>query len=672
MQPEPIMLNQVQKFGRTVFRRASEITLFTTSLLLVSHYVGGLGLSLIFGASVVLWLLFNAYSVLPSHSRYLGALILSLVQFVFIMSTALPVLRSFHWINVKIISTYSIQERDYISHSRAVADVLHPWVSVSLMCFFTLCALPLIMISHRSCDVNYLNSPKLVKYKFRYRNAFQNTGPSIGRYVALIPLVAIAVLQYVNPIRAITFTMSGDARNLFLFVMRSRVNLSFPALRNMLQSGQLGETLATSITVTNGTTGFPRVADQYALRSVYLLLMCVIVCSVSVLITAHAKDIKGPRVMIRDGVVLVLAVFVVVSPYPMAEILRSGFLSFFVGLGFLVATLAFIVPENSVRRDVGVLAIICAVATFMSYQLISLLAIPIVSVLLFWNLWRTSASKIIKSSLVGFVVLGSLVATLQLNSLADQFSRRVRDGGAIQPTGIIWVGILFLLTVASSGVVRGRARYTLLCAGAITGSSLITLQLVVWARNDRTDPYGYYGYKLMYAINYISWFLLVALLGVFLSYLTRTKEPLTKINSPQTRQFFGKTVTAIASAVILTMSVSYFSSAKSPAMSVHDGWDSPTELIVAKTLDNWKSGNESYIFSNYATDSNDRLGNFWSPYFWEVNRWNWTYVGYRVDAEGLCSVIDGNKVLIITASQDLVRQVRSVCPEAAIQMSLEN
>ena len=667
-----IMLKQVLKFGRAVFRRASEVSLFAVCLVLITNYVGGLGLSIIFGVSVILWLFFNAYSVLPAHTRYLGALIISVVEFVFVTTTAVPVLRSFSWFHSQMMTAYPIRESDYVAYYRDAIEIIHPWIIPALMIVFTLCVLPLIMVSHRSSDLAYPSHSLSYKCKFRIQSALGNTGPSVSRYVTFIPLGAIAILQYANPIRAITFTMSGDARNVFLYVMRSRLNWSFPPFRNLLQGGRLGETLATSISVSNGTKGFPRLADQYAVRSVYLLMMCIIVCSVTALITAHTDELKGLRIIIRDATALALCLFVVISPYPLAEILRSGFISLFVGIGFLVAALAFVTPEKIIRRDVAVLAIICTTAILMSYQLISLIAIPLVVVLVYSMVWKSLSLRLAKLLLILFSLFCAFAIAFKITAIADQFSRRVNDGGAIRPTSAAGVVLLFLVAVAVSGVAHGRSRYTFLSVSAITGSSLVTLQLVAWARNDSTDTYGYYGQKLLYTANFVSWFLLVALLGLFLAYLGRPFGVAPDQVDEGTKYFWVKSLGVISFVALLTLSVVFLSTARSPAISVYRGWDSPSEEIVTRTLDNWKSQNKKYVFASYATDSNDRLGNFWSPYFWEINRWNWTYSGYNVDARSLCSVISGNEVILITTSKDLLRQMRGMCSSSLAKTTIED
>jgi hypothetical protein len=259
-----------------------------------------------------------------------------------------------------------------------------------------------------------------------------------------------------------------------------------------------------------------------------------------------------------------------------------------------------------------------------------------------------------------------------MTSVADQFSRRVNDGGAIRPTSIVGTVSVFLIAVALTGFARGRTRYTLLCISAVMGSSLVTLQLIDWARNDTDNRYGYYGQKLMYTANFIAWILVIAMFGLFLSYLGEKFDTRSSVDSQDKKYFWFRNLATASFVVILTLPVVFLSNAESPALSILNGWDSPSEEIVARTLDNWNSGNEKYVFALYGTDSNDRMGNFWSPYFWEPNRWEWTYSGYSVDARSLCSVISGNEVTLITDSGDLMRQMRGMCSASLDQVTVEN
>jgi hypothetical protein len=176
----------------------------------------------------------------------------------------------------------------------------------------------------------------------------------------------------------------------------------------------------------------------------------------------------------------------------------------------------------------------------------------------------------------------------------------------------------------------------------------------------------------MYTTNFIAWILVIAMFGLFLSYLVEKFDTRSSVDSQGKKYFWFRNLAAASFVVMLTLPVVFLSNAKSPALSIHNGWDSPSEEIVVRTLNNWNSGNEKYVFAVYGTDSNDRMGNFWSPYFWEPNRWEWTYSGYSVDARSLCSITNGNGFTLITDSKDLLRQMRGMCSASFDQLTIEN
>lgn len=653
-----------------MFRRASEISAFTLCLILLANYVGGLGLSLVFGASIALWILFSAYSVLPSHSRFLGALILGIIQFLFIHNTVVPVLRSFIWFHDRMLATIPVPVVDYIQTASTTSEVIHPWVFVLLMSFATVCVLPIVMLTHRSSCLIGAKGLR-ARIKFRAHAALSDTQPAVSRFVLFIPLIAISTLQYVNPVRAVTFIMSGDSRNIFLLVMRTRLNGSFPSFTNILNTGRLGETLATSLTVTNGTTGYPKIADLYAIRSVYILMMCLVVCSIAVLVTSFYEDAKGCQVVIQNTIVMIISVAVFFSPYPFAEILRSGFFSLFTSIGFVVSAVAFIVPKKILRKDVLFLAITCVVLTFMSYQLAGLILLPTIIVVGLLFLWSSIQYRVIRVAFCLCAIAVSVFVGFNMQQIFDRFVTRVTGGGAVEPTGIALVGIVFVAAVAIVGVVNSKTRYVAFCAAGISGGSLLVMQFIFWSRKNDPDLYGYYGFKLAYATNFVAFFLMFTFFGSFLSYLFSSDFSSMGRKRLVRQSVIFKSFVAVVFSFVLIGICFYFPRAESPVLTIRNGWGSPSESIVEKTLAYWNSGQENYIFANFATDSNDRLANFWSPFFWEPNRWEWTYSGYDISPLGLCQIIDGKKMMLVTASDDLARKTRGMCPTAMAQMTVE-
>lgn len=653
-----------------MFRRTSEIAVFGLCVVALAFYVGGSALALIFAMSIVLWLIFNAYAVLPSHSRFLGALVLAILLFIFVLNSVLPVLRSFSWLNQRLVTVSTAPIVDYANASGGIFQIIRPWI-IGVLCFcFVLSVWPIVRLTHSQSEILSHSSSLRQRIRHQFRMAFVDTGPMVVRYTILFPLAVLAYLQNSNPARALTFTMSGDARNFFLGVMRNRIDNTFPSFFDMTKIGQLGETLATGISVTNGTVGYKQMADQYAIRSVYILVMCIILCSLASIITSHSTEFRGFRAIVRDSMIAILCVFVIASPYPFAEILRSGFLSFFVSIGFMVAAATFLIPQQIARKDVLVMVIICTTATLMSYQVVALVLIPTVIVVTIFFLWNRAArlKERVALSTIGLISFGLVL--LNSSSLSDRFVTRVKDGGTIRPTSVTFVTLVFVFAICAIRVSRGPFKYPVITLCGLAGSSLLVIQVINWSRGEEYSPYGYYGYKLMYGANFLMLFSLFAFIGVFLSYLN-TENVKTSSFRMGSSSLILRSLAVVTAALLIVFGSFQFTSAESPASTIRKGWNAPSEQILTKTKAVWKTGVENYVFSEYGNDGNDRLANFWSPFFWEPNRWEWTYSGYDVSPLGLCRIIDGKKIILITASDDLPRKIRGLCPTSVAQMTVQ-
>ena len=214
-----------------MFRRTSEIGVFGLCVVALALYVGGSALALILAMSIVLWLIFNAYSVLPPHSRFLGALISAILLFVFVLNTVLPAVRSFSWLNQRLVTVSAAPIVDYANASGGIFQIIRPWI-IGVLCFcFVLCVWPIVRLTHSQSEVLSHSRTLRQRNEHRFMMAFVDAGPMVVRYTVLLPLAVLAYLQNTNPDRALTFTMSGDARNFFLGVMRNRINNTFPSFR---------------------------------------------------------------------------------------------------------------------------------------------------------------------------------------------------------------------------------------------------------------------------------------------------------------------------------------------------------------------------------------------------------------------------------------------------------
>jgi hypothetical protein len=619
----------------------------------------------VYGSVSVIWLFLNAYKVFPNNLRYLGALLIAPAVFVFVFTSVLPMLLRIQSTQELITYTTPALGTDFVDLPNNELVAVHPWIVTTLVTLLTILILLTVRLFLKSRHVDGGLRQGALQ---RYRDAVSEIHSSIVQYLSLVPLVALSLLQARDSTQSITFTMSGDARNIFLQVMRMRLSNTFPGAGDLVKNGMFGEVLSAGISITNGVVGFPNIQDQYATRSVYLLSLSLMCVSLGVIILHFTSSMTRSFKITWSAIVVALSVFILINPYPLAEILRSGFFSMFVSLGFLISTLALIISQESRRADTAVLLVLGVGLTFVSYQLFAVIVTPIVFLILLWISWNLKSSKLWRVGWLLSITILFLFVITQNQGMYNDFKTRVTDGGAIESTSIsftVWVAIASVVLLA----VRNPLRFLAVKSIIISISILVALQLVIFARNGSEDPYGYYGYKLIYAANYVSWFialaLTVAIVSILCSYAFLNRKSFIRKSGLVTASCI--TLGTLPGVIFFSMNVPV---ATSQAQTVLQGWSMPSQRVITNTLDLWKDNHLNYIVAGVYSDANDRLANFWSPYFWERNRWEWTYSGYQVDAAGLCQIIGDNSVLLLTSSESLVREMRVQCPSATSRMSI--
>jgi hypothetical protein len=639
--------------------RLIEIGLFAGASLGLSYYVGGVGLAAVFFSALFLWLVFSAYDFFPSSSRYLASLVISTVIPLLTVVGLVPYLGKIEWLRSIAFTPPSTVPTDYISMSSDTLGTTKPWVlfviTGLLLCLIAMFTALRNRYSKVSESSTFFQSSK---DSFTTR-ILSNSFPAISRYVVLTPLLALSYLQGLDYTKSLAFMMSGDSRNIFRVVMRTRVTSSYSSPRGIFQNGGFGETLTSSISAMNGTTGFPRVADLVAMRSTYVIVFCLILASISVLFTAKSDKWIPFVTPLRDITIIFISVLVLFSPYPFAEILRSGFFSFFVSLGFLTAAVAFLVPVTTQRSELLAVAYVAAFATYLSYQPAALILIPLLCVLtirIIWKRLETRTSHVL-ISLTIFAI--TLIGYLVHRPIYDRLVIRVGGSGEIWPTDTKFTLYVFLTSVVLILLSKANFRRTAIKTSALGISAILGLRFLDFARGG--DPDVYYLMKFRYATNFVSGIICIAVIAaVFNEAIIWNRPNLTKT-------LFNKGSRVLRVVVLfglvggLFVSISNRTQAPSPIALIRSGWDAPSVLAAKKTFDLWKE-DTPYIFSGYFNEGNDRIANFWSPYFWEPNRWEWTYGGYSVSAEGLCTVIGTNNVNVFTKTFGLRRQMDLSCP----------
>lgn len=649
--------------------RLLEISLFAVASTGLSYYVGGIGLSVIFLSAFFLWAAFSAYDFFPTYSRYLASLVISTVIPVLTVVVVVPQLARNSWLRSMIFTPPSSTPTDYIAIDSNTLGTTNQWVLLTIFGLFLLAILVSLALRNHSWKSPENHKSAASSTKTITSQLLQNTYPAISRYVVLTPLIALSYLQQLGHTKSLAFMMSGDSRNIFRTVMRTRVTSSYPSLRGLFQNGRFGETLASSISALNGTSGFPRVADLIAMRSTYVIVFSLIVASISVLLTANSEKWTPYVTPVRDATIFALSVLILSSPYPFAEILRSGFFSFFVGLGFLTATVALIVPSRIDHSEVVLLASFAAITTYLSYQPAALLVVLPLCGLATQFLWRRYQSevghKLISLSIIAFALVGYFA----YRPLYERLVVRVGASGEIWPTDTRFTLLVLLISCVLIPFSKGNLRRTVLTTAATGISSILSLRLLDIARG--MDPDIYYLMKFRYATNFISGILCIAIIAAVFN------EPKIWNRAFGAKTFLNKNILMIRTAILigligaLSILIPTRTQAPSPLALMKNGWDAPSEIVTEKTFALWKE-NSPYIFAGYFDERNERIANFWSPYFWEVNRWEWTYNNYSVSAEGLCGIIGSQDVLVYTRISELKKQLYIKCSATSGHIKLRS
>jgi len=67
------------------------------------------------------------------------------------------------------------------------------------------------------------------------------------------------------------------------------------------------------------------------------------------------------------------------------------------------------------------------------------------------------------------------------------------------------------------------------------------------------------------------------------------------------------------------------------------------------------------VFAKVDDPGSDRLTNFWHPYFWSGDPWNWSYGNYSDDIDGICTFIQGKEILVVTGDANFAEALRKTC-----------
>jgi hypothetical protein len=476
--------------------------------------------------------------------------------------------------------------------------------------------------------------------------------------VTFLPLLISAVKKLKDPISYIVTTASGDGRNFFLHVQRIRVTSGFTNLSNFTSQGDLGASLSSLVSDGLGSTGLFQFNDQYSVAAIYTFFGILI--SASVIAAVIALTEKKGDLFQHQVSVLHLAAFVLVGlfsitmPWVMNEMFRSGFSSAVAAMSLCAAMVAVIVTPSSFMIKASLLMAI-SVLSFAVYQVAAIYPLFALAVLSVPPLVKKLHSYPVQITVAILLVAGLTIRSLP--QVKDQLrSRLLLDGSITYLSDSPWIPLS--LAGLSISLIRGRLRtvgFILFVSGACTAG----FQII--ARHLREGAgqvgYGYYGAKFAYIGLFILILTTIACIGALLCVsMTQSKFWTTE------RSIFDRSrelAAAIGLFVLATSAGTFVLPESRGFFGKSDNWVAPTGYGLKLAVSYWDD--PQVVFAKVADPGTDRLINFWHPYFWSGDPWNWSYGNYSDDINGICAFVEGKEVLVVTGDPSFAEALRESC-----------
>ena len=476
--------------------------------------------------------------------------------------------------------------------------------------------------------------------------------------VTFLPLLISTVKKFKDPISYIVTTASGDGRNFFLHVQRIRATSGYTSLSNFSSQGDLSASLSSLVSDGLGSTGLFQFNDQYSVAAIYTLFGILI--SASAIATVIALTEKKGDLLQYQFSVLHLAIFVLVGlfaitmPWVMNEMFRSGFSSAVAAMSLCAAMVAVIVNLSTLMLKASLLIAI-SVLSFAVYQVAAIYPLFALAVLAVPPLVKKLRSHPVQITLVMLLVIGVTIRALP--QVKDQLkSRLLLDGSITYLTDSPWIP-LGLAGLALS-LIRGKLR-TVGFILFVTGSCTAGFQIV--ARNLRESAgqvgYGYYGAKFAYIGLFILILTIIASMGALLCLaITQSKFWTTECSIfDRSREL----AVAIGLFVLATSAGTFVIPESRGFFGKSDNWVAPTGYGLQLVVSYWDE--PQVVFAKVADPGSDRLINFWHPYFWSGDPWNWSYGNYSDDVDGICTFIQGKDILVVTGDANYAEALRGTC-----------
>ena len=638
----------------------SERLLFPLVMLAITlgGVVGGLAFS-VFLVSIV-FVTIVCEIVLPRRAKFCAlsvSFLVNLTWTMFFFNFILGLTKT-----VKILSWMNVNTTAKVFHPMAMYSL--PQKGLSQAGAFAVLALP-----------SFVSAVALLSLRFKKlrekREVTKNSAVlnQLTYFSALVPLVVIAVLKFINQWRAFALVMSGDGRNHFLWIEEIRTTSNISIGLTKITSPTLSHGIAVLFSAANGATGVLQKSDVFAILSTYAVsaVLMATVATTFFLIPFSQRSHQLKMRFVAPGAIVSGLLFC--SGYVLGNSLYDGFMSLYfgvavLGLVFVMYYLGSLVPSYS-------WCVVTAVSTWVligAYSFLLPPALVLNGILVVRTLKQDKNLRRRNVFAVFLLVVLTGIIGYGLSTFWDRMLVVAAFPGSVGTVDLNYLWLLtamgFLISLWSEAEVRWLA----IGISGATLATIIAVELVEMIHGNSASTFSYYSSKMIIGVTG----------ALFLSVPMGIDYKL--CDSSTTIVRFGRNtlslmVTSGLLAFLPSMLIDAQTSTSNPVTEIIKGWITPDARTAKEVLSDWQEGPTVYFrFADnpervaYPSIGYDRLANIWAPAFWGSEGswgtlWNWVYSDLTsAEASTLCVPLKFSKFTVVTRDPLLEEQVNYSCP----------
>jgi hypothetical protein len=561
---------------------------------------------------------------------------------------ALPILKNFAGFPFEVLFREPIQTSFKMSDSLSVSRDSRELSRLGSLLIIGLPGLLFLFSSRRRISSNLFNE--------KLRTNFVLSAP-------FLLVLSYSTVKLLKPWNLLAPIMSGDGRNNFLLTMAARSSALEPL--TFIDVGILPNSLASFLSAANGSSGVSDVKDLWAMSFVWLISTALIAIALNHTITLALGLKESEKISLL--VIGLVTILFATNPAILSFCLNDGFFSLYCAVAILSGGISIAIVRQS-GIELVVLIFVVSIGLTFSYILLlpAFLAffIPFAYQIVknYENnfRWRQLQVCISIGVLVCLGVFGGDIWKIYLSS--------VTLAGAFIPMAPTMLACLTTFQFVISKFAKEELVRCWQGLSLFGLASLIQYTVIEIANSSFFDTNNsYYGTKIIVAATFIS---------------AGFSIPLLFSTTLGARLLMKRLA---VSALICAMCLSYYGLSSqtrlpSPIPMILKGWGYPdsseAELVVAY----WPIRNMMFIeFSKFPSNAdgtwraetqaaNDRILNFWSPAFWNVDEksnvglYNWIYNNWDPNnLTSLCPLFESDIDVVVTRSKSLESRLRSAC-----------